>query len=170
MFTGSPKRSRLFLQQRDVKSEAFCPAAQFIRLLFIRTDVMPGRFCSFPNCPNKITPVTLRSLSFHRVPIADEELLKRWLVALEMEPSTPAEEVKREDHKVCSVHFDPDDFYPRKAQPAPVKKTRKGLRKTKPLKEHLERTKLKPNAVPRTGTRLSSEPEVTSRRLRNYFL
>ncbi|TNN03593.1 hypothetical protein fugu_000622 [Takifugu bimaculatus] len=123
---------------------------------------MPGRFCSFPNCPNKITPVTLRSLSFHRVPVADEELLKRWLVALQMEPGTAAEEVKRGDHKVCSVHFDPDDFYPRKAQPAPVKKTRKGLRKTKPLKEHFERTKLKPNAVPRTGTRLSSEPEVVA--------
>lgn len=123
---------------------------------------MPGRFCSFPNCPNKITPVTLRSLSFHRVPTADEKLLKRWLLALKMDPSTPADTVKRQDHKVCSVHFDPDDFYPRKAQPAPVQKRRKGLRKAKPLKEHFERTKLKPHAVPRTGSRLSTKPKVIS--------
>lgn len=119
---------------------------------------MPGRFCSFPNCPNKITPVTLRSLSFHRVPTADEELMKRWLLVLQMDPNTTADIVKREDHKVCSVHFDPDDFYPRKARPAPVKKRRKGLRKIKPLREHFERTKLKPHAVPKSC--LSSKPEV----------
>lgn len=119
---------------------------------------MPGRFCSFPNCPNKITAVTLRSWSFHRVPTADEELMKRWLLALQMDPSTPADTVKLEDHKVCSVHFDPEDFYPRKAQPAPVRKRRKGLRKTKPLKEHFERIKLKPHAVPKGF--LWSKPEV----------
>lgn len=84
--------------------------------------------------------------------------MKRWLLALQMDPSTPADVVKREDHKICSVHFDPDDFYPKKAQPAPVKKRRKGLRKTKPLKEHFERTKLKPHAVPKGC--LSSKSEV----------
>lgn len=119
---------------------------------------MPGRLCSFPNCPNKITSVTLRSLSFHRLPTADEVLMKRWLLALQMDPNTPADIVKREDHKICSVHFDLDDFYPRKAQPAPVKKRRRGLRKTKPLKEHFERTKLKPHAVPKSC--LLSKPEV----------
>lgn len=121
---------------------------------------MPGRLCSFPNCPNKISPVTLRSLSFHRVPTADEELMKRWLLALQMDPATPADVVKREDHKICSVHFEPGDFYPRKAQPAPAKKRRKGLRRSKPLKEHLERTKLKPHAVPKSC--LPSGPEVMS--------
>lgn len=84
--------------------------------------------------------------------------MKRWLLALQMDLSTPADTVKRADHKICSVHFDPDDFYPRKAQPAPVKKRRRGLRKSKPLKEHFERTKLKPHAVPKGS--LSSKAEV----------
>lgn len=83
---------------------------------------MPGRFCS---------PVTLGVLSFHRIP---KELLKLWLLALHMEPSIQAEKVKRADHKVCSLHFHPDDFYPRKPEPAPAKKRRNGLRKTIPPK------------------------------------
>lgn len=97
---------------------------------------MPGRVCSFPNCTNRMSAVTPRSLSFHRVPTSDRELRRLWLLALHMEPSTPVEELRREDHKVCSAHFDPDDFYPRRPEAAPAKET-KGSR-------------LKPSAVPRT--------------------
>lgn len=117
--------------------------------------IIPGRFCSYPNCPNKITAVTLRSLSFHRVPSSDKDLLKLWLLALQIEPSTPTETVKRKDHKVCSVHFDPGDFYPRKPEPAPVQK------RTSLSKEGIQRTKLKPNAVPRTVSCVSAESKVT---------
>lgn len=60
---------------------------------------MPGRFCS---------PVTLGALSFHRIP---KELLKLWLLALHMEPSTQAEKVKRADHKVCKTIFFAKSFF-----------------------------------------------------------
>lgn len=73
------------------------------------------RFCAFPNCPNKMTSWT--TMTFHRLPFANLEILKLWLVALKMDPDTDMEGLKRADHRVCSAHFTEQDFFPRPENP-----------------------------------------------------
>lgn len=69
-----------------------------------------------------------------RIPISDKKLLKLCILALQMEPRTPVEKVKGEDNKVCSVHFDPDDFYPGTPEPAPAKRGERVNRKQNPMR------------------------------------
>lgn len=49
-------------------------------------------------------------LSFHKVASLDEELLKLLLLAMQMDPRTPAERAKCEKHYICSLHFNLYDF------------------------------------------------------------
>ena len=107
--------------------------------------------CAYPGCLNKRTRVTLRRKSFHYIPTSDPEVRTLWLTALGIDVNTPPDESKF--LKVCSDHFEPDDFYPKEPEnkdPSSPKK-RPGLRtskkKTNPRKE---RTRIRPHAVPRT--------------------
>ncbi|XP_045919645.1 uncharacterized protein LOC123979657 isoform X6 [Micropterus dolomieu] len=89
------------------------------------------RGCAFPNCANKMSRNTKHS--FHRLPLSDMETLKLWLGVLQMDANTPVQTLRLEDHRVCSDHFDRDDY----CQP---KKRRSAIPK------HFF---LKKNAVPR---------------------
>lgn len=66
------------------------------------------RVCIFPKCSNKMTSWTKHS--FHRLPLGNTELLKLWLIVLQMDPNTDTEELKLAGHRVCSAHFSPEDF------------------------------------------------------------
>ncbi|XP_042287440.1 uncharacterized protein LOC122978844 isoform X1 [Thunnus albacares] len=89
------------------------------------------RVCAFPNCTNKMSPNTSRS--FHRLPLLDRDTLKLWLVVLQMDANTPVHTLRLADYRVCSDHFERDDY----CQP---KKRRN------PIPKHFF---LKKNAVPR---------------------
>lgn len=66
------------------------------------------RACVFPNCTNKMSKNSARS--FHRLPLLDEDVLKSWLVVLQMDPNTPVHKLRLADHRVCSDHFSQDDY------------------------------------------------------------
>ncbi|KAL0966548.1 hypothetical protein UPYG_G00296570 [Umbra pygmaea] len=66
------------------------------------------RVCAFPNCGNKMKRY-LR-LSFHRLPLRNREFLQLWLVALQLDVQTPLRTLRQRDYRVCSEHFDDDEF------------------------------------------------------------
>ncbi|XP_063044445.1 THAP domain-containing protein 1-like [Engraulis encrasicolus] len=68
------------------------------------------RMCTFPGCENKMTRWT--SLSFHRLPLQNREVLRLWLIAMRMDPNIRPQRLRRADHRVCSAHFSADDFCP----------------------------------------------------------
>ncbi|GLD48838.1 uncharacterized protein AKAME5_000273700 [Lates japonicus] len=78
-----------------------------------------GRICVFPNCSSKMTRWTPRS--FHRLPLRNRDLLKLWLVALQIDVNTPVRTLRLADLRVCSDHFDRDDYCQsnRKRRPTP---------------------------------------------------
>ena len=82
--------------------------------------------------------------------MSDGEMLKLWLVVLQMDANTPVQTPRLADHRVCSAHFSQDDY----CQP---KKRRH------PIPKHLF---LKKTAVPRveraTDTVEQSSREMTS--------
>lgn len=74
--------------------------------------------------------------SFHALPLRnkDRHILNQWLLVLNIDTETPDETLRQLDHRICSAHFDKDDFaYPKR--PADPNKT--------------QRVHLKKNAVPR---------------------
>ncbi|XP_029376907.1 zinc finger protein 287-like [Echeneis naucrates] len=62
--------------------------------------------CAVKTCGNKAKRGT--SLSFHRLPVREPERLKLWLLALDIDMSTPLEELKK--CIVCSEHFVMGDY------------------------------------------------------------
>ncbi|XP_056099072.1 uncharacterized protein LOC130077763 [Rhinichthys klamathensis goyatoka] len=48
--------------------------------------------------------------SFHRLPLHNSDMLKQWLVVLHVDVETPVETLREMDYRVCSKHFDRDDF------------------------------------------------------------
>ncbi|XP_051170198.1 THAP domain-containing protein 2-like isoform X2 [Leptopilina boulardi] len=59
--------------------------------------------CSAEGCQNKSYKDCM--LSFHSFPLEDPVRLKKWLQAINKESWTP-----KKEHRVCSIHFQPDDF------------------------------------------------------------
>uniref|UniRef100_UPI003AAC206B uncharacterized protein isoform X1 n=1 Tax=Centroberyx gerrardi TaxID=166262 RepID=UPI003AAC206B len=100
------------------------------------------RVCAFPNCANKMSRNTSRS--FHRLPLLDRDTRKLWLVVLQMDANTPVHTLRRADHRVCSDHFDRDDYCQSK-------------RRRNPIPKHFF---LKKNAVPRVERPAADRVEV----------
>ncbi|XP_035847040.1 zinc finger MYM-type protein 4 isoform X2 [Sander lucioperca] len=102
--------------------------------------------CIYPGCGIKakwFKPETFHDLPFR---YKDPELLQQWLVVLKMDITTPVETPKKKRYRVCSRHFDEDDFYyPGKAKDP--KKTTK--------------VQLKRNTIPRVGPPAAAIVEVT---------
>lgn len=85
--------------------------------IFPRWGKMMVRVCAFPTCGNKMTRNT--PLSFHRLPLNDAKTRKSWLVVLQLDVNTPTETLRLADHRVCSDHFERDDYcQPKKARKA----------------------------------------------------
>lgn len=78
------------------------------------------RVCAFPNCANKMSNNTPRS--FHRLPLFNRETLKLWLLVLQMDANTPVQKLRLADYRVCSDHFDRDDYCQPKRRRHPVPK------------------------------------------------
>ncbi len=66
------------------------------------------RVCAFPNCDSKMSRHTPRS--FHRLPLSNRGRLRLWLAVLQMDTNTPVQTLRLADHRVCSDHFDRDDY------------------------------------------------------------
>ena len=79
-----------------------------------------GRVCAFPNCPNKMTNNT--PLSFHRLPLMDGDVLKLWLFVLHIDANTPVHALRLADLRVCSDHFDREDYCQPKRRRHPIPK------------------------------------------------
>ncbi|XP_074468770.1 zinc finger MYM-type protein 4-like isoform X2 [Sebastes fasciatus] len=101
------------------------------------------RVCAFPNCGNKMSSHTSRS--FHRLPLLDKDRRKLWLDVLQMDPNTPVQTLRLADHRVCSDHFNRDDY----SQPR---------RRANIIPRHFY---LKKNAVPRVERPAAGIVEVT---------
>ncbi|XDV34813.1 hypothetical protein PO909_004930 [Leuciscus waleckii] len=92
--------------------------------------------CIYPGCGIKakwFNPETFHGLPFR---CNDPELLQQWLVVLKIDITTPVETLKEKRYRVCSRHFDEDDFH----LPSRAKDSKK------PTRVHLKR-----NAIPRGG-------------------
>uniref|UniRef100_A0A672FVP1 THAP-type domain-containing protein n=1 Tax=Salarias fasciatus TaxID=181472 RepID=A0A672FVP1_SALFA len=85
------------------------------------------RMCIYPGCESKMTSWT--SLSFHRLPLRDRDLLRLWLIALNMDPSIKVPTLRRLDYRVCSAHFTSEDFYPAQERIEGQKTKRMNLKK-----------------------------------------
>lgn len=103
------------------------------------------RVCVFPNCTNKMARWT--TVSFHRLPFHDLDLLKLWLVVLKLDPNSTVEALRRADHRVCSIHFAAEDFFPQKPRTEKEKQKR--------LRIHLMK-----NAIPRAAAGTADTMEV----------
>ncbi|XP_062291623.1 uncharacterized protein LOC133996078 [Scomber scombrus] len=78
------------------------------------------RVCAFPNCANKMSPNTSRS--FHRLPLLDRDTLKLWLVVLQIDANIPVNTLRLADHRVCSDHFEREDYCQPKKRRHPIPK------------------------------------------------
>ncbi|XP_029956594.1 serendipity locus protein delta-like isoform X4 [Salarias fasciatus] len=94
------------------------------------------RVCVFPNCTNKMA--SWATVTFHRLPFHDQDLLRLWLVVLKLDPDSPVEALRRADHRVCSVHFAAEDFFPDKPR-------------TQKDEQKRQRMRLMKNAIPRVA-------------------
>ncbi|XP_063067071.1 uncharacterized protein LOC134458586 [Engraulis encrasicolus] len=79
------------------------------------------RTCVYPGCGREMRKYYPES--FHRIPLHDE-VFRLWLDVLQLDVNTPIPTLKEQDYRVCSAHFDPDDFIPDRGQAQPRKKTR----------------------------------------------
>lgn len=87
------------------------------------TDLKNGtmvRSCAFPSCVNKMSRNT--PLSFHRLPLSDGHTLRLWLAVLQMDANTPVQTLRRADLRVCSQHFDREDYCQPKKRRNPIPK------------------------------------------------
>jgi len=66
------------------------------------------RVCAVPNCGNKMRKY--KNLNFHRLPLRDREILPLWLDVLQLDVKTPIQILRAKDYRVCSEHFDKDDY------------------------------------------------------------
>ena len=78
--------------------------------------------CSFPGCDTRMRKSNPET--FHRLPLRESNL-KQWLVVLQFDVGTPIPTLKAKDYRVCSRHFDLDDFtIPDKRTSYPPKRLR----------------------------------------------
>uniref|UniRef100_A0A8C5AIC9 THAP domain-containing protein 1 n=1 Tax=Gadus morhua TaxID=8049 RepID=A0A8C5AIC9_GADMO len=91
------------------------------------------RVCVFPGGEKKMKSYTPET--FHRLPLQynDRSLLEQWLIVLHMDIETPIK-TRQKDDRVCSAHFDKDDFTIPKRAADP---------------KNPKRVSLKRNAIPR---------------------
>lgn len=66
------------------------------------------RGCVFPNCSNKMTRNTPQS--FHRLPVGNRSVLKKWLGVLQMDTDASVHALRHADYRVCSDHFEREDY------------------------------------------------------------
>ncbi|XP_063062755.1 zinc finger and SCAN domain-containing protein 2-like isoform X6 [Engraulis encrasicolus] len=101
--------------------------------------------CIYPGCGLKHKPYNEES--FHELPYRhdDQELLQRWLTVLNIDITTPVETLKEKRYRVCSRHFDKDDFI----QPRTVKENRVQRVRVQLKKYAIPRPRVGP---PATGT------------------
>ncbi|KAM4585153.1 uncharacterized protein PAE49_004488 isoform 1-T1 [Odontesthes bonariensis] len=94
--------------------------------------------CIYPGCGLKRK--LFHQESFHELPYRhnDQELLQQWMVVLNMDIATPVETLKKKRYRVCSRHFDKDDFI----HPKTAKESKR---------VHRVRVQLRRNAIPRVG-------------------
>ncbi|XP_062291632.1 uncharacterized protein LOC133996087 isoform X1 [Scomber scombrus] len=105
--------------------------------------------CVYPGCGLKrkrYNPETFHGLPFRR---NDPEILQQWLVVLKMDITTPVETLKKKRYRVCSRHFNVDDF---------IHYTKTKYQK-KPTRLHLKR-----NTIPRVGTPAADIVELEDNR------
>ena len=90
--------------------------------------------------------------TFHRLPLQynDRSLLEQWLIVLHMDIETPIK-TRQKDDRVCSTHFDKDDFTIPKRAADP---------------KNPKRVSLKRNAIPRVQQVATDRLEV---KLLAYF-
>ncbi|KAM9339822.1 zinc finger MYM-type protein 4-like [Symphorus nematophorus] len=60
--------------------------------------------------------------SFHRLPLMDTDVLKLWLFVLHIDANIPVHALRRADLRVCSDHFDREDYCQPKRRRHPVPK------------------------------------------------
>lgn len=71
--------------------------------------------CNYPGCEKK--QKKYKSDSFHRLPFRyGRATVNRWLVVLNIDVNTPTETLRQKNYRVCSAHFNKEDFVlPKKA-------------------------------------------------------
>ncbi|XP_059914246.1 zinc finger protein 28-like isoform X1 [Gadus macrocephalus] len=80
------------------------------------------RVCAFPGCGTKMRRYNPET--FHRLPL-QESNLRQWLAVLQVDVETPVQTLKTKDYRICSRHFDPNDFsIPNKRRSCPAKRMR----------------------------------------------
>ena len=78
------------------------------------------RVCAFPGCYKRMRRYNPES--FHRLPVKNSDTLKQWLIVLHLDVETSVETLREKDYRVCSNHFDQDDFVvTRMASNPPIK-------------------------------------------------
>ncbi|CAL8325224.1 unnamed protein product [Arctogadus glacialis] len=87
------------------------------------------RVCAFPGCETKMKRYNPET--FHRLPLRydDRSLVNSWLIVLNMDIETPYETLIRKDYRVCSAHFDEDEFVVPKRAADPNNPKRVSLKK-----------------------------------------
>ena len=101
--------------------------------------------CYYPGCGKK--QKRYNPDSFHRLPLRHgRTIVNRWLVILNIDINTPTEALRQKNYRVCSAHFNKDDFSSCKSTAG----------SENPLK-----TYLKKNAVPRVDQVATDGTEVT---------
>ncbi|XP_056432858.1 uncharacterized protein LOC130371195 isoform X4 [Gadus chalcogrammus] len=105
------------------------------------------RVCVFPGCGKKKKSYTQET--FHRLPLRynDQSLLEQWLIILHMDIETPIKTLRQKDDRVCSAHFDKDDFLIPKRAADP---------------KNPKRVLLKRNAIPRVRQAATDRLEAST--------
>ena len=104
--------------QCAAQSGAAYPGGQ-LEVLLHRLITMV-RVCAYPKCKNRMSHNT--PYSFHRLPLSNGEMLKLWLIVLQMDANTPVQTLRLADHRVCSAHSSQDDYCQPKKRRNPVPK------------------------------------------------
>ena len=103
---------------RAGQSGVSCPRVQLkVLLQLLKTMVC---VCASPNCKNRMS--RNNPYSFHRLHLSDSNMLKLWLIVLQLDANTPVQTLRLADHRVCSAHFSQDDYCQPKKRRHPIPK------------------------------------------------
>lgn len=101
--------------------------------------------CSYPGCGAKQRRYNAQS--FHKLPFRyGRTIVNRWLVVLKIDVNMATETLRKMNHRVCSAHFNTDDFVV----------SRRASDPSNPHKRFLKKT-----AVPRADQLPTDSTEVT---------
>lgn len=89
--------------------------------------------CSAPGCRSGYDKITTKGITFHKFPLGNKEILRKWTHCLPR-----ANLVPNQNSSLCSLHFTENDFIT----------TSKDHRRNKGSPKTLRRRRLLPNAVP----------------------